>query len=116
MRIVNRTAVSIVGAQPYLEWMRKTEADRDRGMLTVEPSKTYGTAYLLPEFEMEEDVQEWIEENALWLFEFQLAAWTSEASAWPPVRDLATFRQWFRVDIHNVVVDASDDDIEGEDL
>ena len=116
MRVVNRTAVSVVGVQPYVEWMRRVEADRDKGLLTVARPKAYGTAYLLPEFELEEDVQEWVEENAAWLFEFQLTSWTDDESTWPAVRDLATFREWFRIDIHAVVVDAGDDDIDGEEL
>ena len=51
-----------------------------------------------------------------WLFEFQLSAWTEDESLWPADRDLKRFREWFRVDIHSVVVDAGDDDIEGEEL
>ena len=35
---------------------------------------------------------------------------------WPAARDLKTFREWFRIDIHSVVVDVGDDDIEGEEL
>ncbi|MGE5242599.1 MAG: hypothetical protein ACM3SQ_00040 [Betaproteobacteria bacterium] len=116
MRVVNRTAVTVIGAQPYLDWTASTDADANRGTLTVARAKTYGTAYLLPEVELEEDIQEWIEENAGWLFEFQLAAWTEDESAWPASRDLKTFREWFRVDLHNVVVDIGDDDIEGEEL
>ena len=84
--------------------------------LTVARAKTYGTAYLLPEFELEEDLQEWVEENATWIFEFQLAAWTEDESVWPATRDLKTFREWFRIDIHSVVVDVADDDIEGEEI
>jgi hypothetical protein len=61
-------------------------------------------------------VQEWVEDNASWLFEFQLASWTEDEATWPATRDLKTFRDWFRVDIHNVVVDVADDDIEGEEL
>src|SRR5437773_2313296 len=116
MRVINRTAVTVVGAEPYLEWTRQKQADFNQGALTVVRAKTYGSAFLLPEFELEEDVQEWVEENAGWLFEFQLAAWTEDESTWPAVRDLAAFREWFRVDIHNVVVDVADDDIEGEEL
>jgi len=116
MRLVNRTAVSIVGAGPFVEWMRRHGADADKGTLTVARAKPFGTALLLPEFELEEDVQEWVEENAAWLFEFQLSAWTEDESAWPSPRDLKTFREWFRVDIHSVVVDMGDDDIEGEEL
>ena len=116
MRVINRTAVTIVGAQPYLEWTRQHDADANRGTLTVARAKTYGSAFLLPELELEEDVQDWVDENAAWLFEFQLAAWTEDESSWPATRDLKAFRHWFRVDIHNVVVDVADDDIEGEEL
>lgn len=117
MRLVNRTAVSIVGAQPYVDWTRKTGSTAGRdGTITVPRAIPFGTAVLLPEFELEEDVQEWVEENANWLFEIQLAAWSDDESSWPATRDLKTFREWFRVDIHNTVVDAADTDIEGEEL
>jgi len=116
MRVVNRTAVSVVGARPFVEWTRSHDADTAKGTLTVPRAKPYGTVILLPEFELEEDVQEWVEENASWLFEFQLSAWTDDEASWPATRDLQTFRQWFRVDIHSVVVDVADDEIEGEEL
>ncbi|MEP7310518.1 MAG: hypothetical protein ABJA98_33865 [Acidobacteriota bacterium] len=116
MRVINRTAVTIVGGQPYLAWTRETDADINRGTLTVARARTYGSAYLLPELELEEDIQEWVEENVTWLFEFQLSAWTDDESKWPAARDLKMFRDWFRVDIHNVVIDIGDDDIEGEEL
>jgi hypothetical protein len=116
MRVINRTAVTVVGAKPYLDWTRQNGADFNKGALTVARAKTYGSAFLLPELELEEDVQEWVEENASWLFEFQLAAWTDDESTWPESRDLKTFREWFRVDIHSVVVDVGEDEIEGEEL
>ena len=116
MRVVNRTAITITGADPYNEWTRQYAADSDRGLLTVARAKPYGSAFLLPEFELEEDVQDWVEENASWLFEFQLSAWTDDQASWPATRDLKTFRAWFRVDIHSIVVDMGDDEIEGEEL
>ena len=116
MRVVNRTAVTITGAQPYIDWMRQTDADFNKGAVTVPRVKAYGSAFLLPEFELEEDLQEWVEENAAWLFEFQLSAWTEDESAWPAQRDLKMFRDWFRIDIHSVVVDASEDDLDVEEL
>ena len=116
MRVLNRTAISITGAQPFVDWTRRSDADANKGALTVRRAKPFGTTVLLPEFELEEDVQEWVEENFGWLFEFQLAAWTGDESSWPAARDLKTFREWFRVDVHNVVVDAADDDLEGEEL
>jgi hypothetical protein len=116
MRVINRIAVTVVGAQPYRDWTRQKPADSHEGGLTVVRANTFGSAFLLPELELEEDVHEWIEENAGWLFEFQLAAWTEDEASWPAVRDLRTFKEWFRVDIHSVVVDVADDEIEGEKL
>ncbi|HZR26836.1 MAG TPA: hypothetical protein VFA59_24795 [Vicinamibacterales bacterium] len=116
MRLINRTAISIVGAQPYVDWTRTTDSTIDRGALTVARATPFGTAVLLPELELEEDVQEWVEENADWLFELQLSAWTDDESAWPTPRDLKMFKEWFRVDIHNMVVDVAETDIEGEEL
>ena len=116
MRVVNRTAVTVVGASPYVEWTRTRDADFARGQLTVARAKAYGSAFLLPEVDFEEDLQEWVEENWSWIFEFQLSAWTADETAWPANRDLAMFRQWFRIDLHSVVVDVADDDIEGEEL
>jgi hypothetical protein len=116
MRVVNRTAISLVGEAPFIEWTRGNDADANKGTLTVARARPYGTVILLPEFELEEDILEWVEENASWLFEFQLASWTDDESAWPPDRDIKMFREWFRVDIHSVVVDVGEDDIEGEEL
>src|SRR4051794_38166287 len=99
MRVVNRIAVTIVGAQPYLEWMRDTDADFNQGVMTVQPAKAYGSAFLLPEFELEESVQEWVEDNAGWLFDFQLSAWTENEATWPAARDLKAFRAWFHVEV-----------------
>jgi hypothetical protein len=116
MRVVNRVAISVTGAQPFIDWTRQHDADVDKDQLTVVRAKPYGMVFLLPEFELEEDVIEWVEDNASWLFEFQLAAWTETEANWPVKRDLPTFREWFRVDIHSTVVDAGEDDIEGEEL
>jgi hypothetical protein len=96
--------------------MRTRDNDFTRGTLTVARAKTYGSAFLLPEFELEEQLQEWVEDNFAWLFEFQLAAWTEDEAAWPEDRSLEAFRRWFRVEVHSVVVDAADDDLEGDEL
>lgn len=116
MRVVNRTAISLVGEAPYVEWTLANDADAAKGQLTVVRAQPYGTVILLPEFELEEDIQEWVEENASWLFELQLESWTGDENLWPQNRDLKLFHEWFRVEIHSVVVDAGDDDIEGEEL
>jgi hypothetical protein len=116
MRLVNRTAVTVIGIKPYVDWTASRDADFASGPVRVAHTRSYGTAYLLPEFDQEEDIQEWVEDNFAWLFEFQLSAWTEDESAWPGERTLKMFREWFRVDVHSVVVDVADDEIEGEEL
>lgn len=116
MRVVNRTAVTVVGAGPYLDWARGRDADFNRGHVTVVRTRPFGSAFLLPEVDYEEDLQEWVEENFAWIFEFQLSTWTSDESAWPQERSLQMFKEWFTIELHNVVVDVADDDIEGEEL
>lgn len=116
MRVINRTAVTLTGAKPYVDWTQAHDADRDKGTLTVARAKPYGSAFLLPELELEEDVHEWIEENFDWIFELQLSNWTEDEALWPTPRDLKTFRAWFNVEIHSLVVDVAEDDIEGEEL
>ena len=74
MRVVNRTAISLVGEAPFVEWTLANDSDANKGALTVARAKPYGTVILLPEFELEEDIQEWVEENASWLFDLQLGA------------------------------------------
>jgi hypothetical protein len=126
MRLLNRTAITVVAAQPYVDWTRsrdaafRTSSSVDAGArtasLSVARTSSYGSAFLLPEFALEEELQEWLEDNYAWIFEFQLAAWTGDESTWPAERDLKMFRKWFRIDIHSAVVDVADDDIEGEEL
>lgn len=116
MRVINRTAITVVGAEPYLDWTRTRDADFNPGNVTVARTKAYGSAYLLPDSVEEEELLEWVEDNCATLFESQLSAWTEDEAAWPQTRDLRTFRQWFRVDIHSVVVDVGEDEIQGEDV
>jgi hypothetical protein len=39
------------------------------------------------------------------LFAIELAAWDVQEDDWPEPRDAATFRAWFDVELHSVVLD-----------
>lgn len=119
MRLINRTAITVVGAEPYVAWTRARDAafvPVKELSVSVPRAKPFGSAYLLPEGVEEEDLLEWVEDNYAVLFESQLSAWTEDESAWPMPRSLKMFREWFRVDLHGTVVDIADDEIEGEEL
>jgi hypothetical protein len=117
MRLINRTAITVIGADPYLAWTRERDAEFAPALSVAVPrAKPFGSVYLLPEGVEEEDLLEWVEDNFTTLFESQLSAWTEDETAWPKSRDLKTFREWFRVDLHGVVVDIANEALEGEDL
>ncbi len=114
MRLLNRTAVTIRPKQPYLDW---ANSFTDGGpTLQVARAQTYGTAFLLPEAEFETEIEEWIAENATWLFEFQLSAWSDDEARWPADRGAKAFAAWFDVEIHDAVVDLAEADLETEEL
>ena len=41
------------------------------------------------------------------LFEHELAAWMTDDAWWPEQRDWRTFKKWFDVEIHSVVLDTT---------
>jgi hypothetical protein len=83
MRVVNRTAVTITGNRSSTD--ARHSADFNRGAVPWR-AKAHGSAFLLPEFDLGEDLQEWVEENAAWLFDFSSPGRRGET--WPQNRDL----------------------------
>ena len=49
------------------------------------------------------------------IFEENLDGWYRVPEAWPAVRDLKTFQQWFEYSIHSQVIDLCDYLIEHEE-
>src|ERR1044071_5039274 len=61
MRLINRTAVSVVGAEPYVEWTRSRDAafaPAKELSVSVPRAKPFGSVYLLPDGVEEEDLLE----------------------------------------------------------
>ena len=66
------------------------------------------TAYLLPDLEYGFEEDELLERFFDLIFEEQLNGWWTEQNDWPKERDLATFKKWFEVEFHSVVLDLVD--------
>ena len=118
MDVINRTAVTVVPAAPFIAWTQQCEADFNAGTLTVARATPHGMAFLLPEVDDPSDLREWVEDNYAAIFEFQLTSWTATDALWPQDRSLGVFREWFRVELHGMVVDVvgdADDEEDDED-
>jgi len=84
----------------------------NRGVLVVRPRELYAqwandlnddgprftgwtNAYLIPEFEMEEESWEWIQDNGSLIFELELQAWHLDPDDWSEDRSWSVFRKCF---------------------
>jgi hypothetical protein len=68
-------------------------------------------AFLIEDFEDEDDANEAI--NAEWdvFFETWLESWVDDETAWPKKRTVELFYEWFDVGIHSMVFDRLDEPI-----
>ena len=113
--MINRAAVIVRPAQPYIDWAANLD---DSGILP-DPNDEQ-TVYLIPSYEDDEEAWEILEDLYPAMFENELLGWHTDESAWPQDRSFAMFKQWFRVELHSVVedlctyeiVDEDDDDAE----
>ena len=99
---INRTIAIIKPKQPYLDWARRMS---DPIEITLQELRQDCTAVLLPEVADDIQTETIVNMLAPELFAIELAAWDVQEDAWPEARDAATFRAWFDVELHSVVLD-----------
>jgi hypothetical protein len=107
--LVNRAVAIIKPKQPYLDWATSIAGPADD--VTLDELRTDCTAVLIPDFDTLAESEAFIAGLAGELFEMELEAWDRDPATWPEDRSYEAFRTWFDVEIHSIVVDASDDDI-----
>jgi hypothetical protein len=114
MITINRTAIVVRPGQPFLDWLHG--ADPTSIELRLEDLRREPTVYLLPEFENDGEVREYLEEVCGQIFEEQLDGWYRVPSSWPSQRDLDAFDHWFEWSFHSVVVDLCDEPLLQEEM
>jgi hypothetical protein len=103
MRTVNRSAVIVMPAQPFLDWLH--QADPTSIELTLEDLRRDPTIYLLPEYDTDQQALSHLKKRCREIFEEQLDGWFRISSAWPAERDFGSFRQWFDWQFYSVIFD-----------
>jgi hypothetical protein len=114
METINRSAIVVKPAQPFLDWLHRVDATS--ADLTLEDRRLEPTIYLLSEYENEDEALEYLREVCNEIFEEQLNGWYRVPSAWPRQRDPAAFRQWFEWSLHSMIIDLCRDPIEHEEI
>ena len=63
-----------------------------------------------------ENVDTWIRENHIALFESELEDWYTDETLWPKNRDYKTFKEWFEVECHSVIMDTVGGEIYDDEI
>ncbi|MBC7927966.1 MAG: hypothetical protein H7039_20160 [Bryobacteraceae bacterium] len=103
MATVNRSAVSVKPAQPFLDWLHRV--DPSSANLKLEDLQLEPTVYLLPEWEADKDALKHLAEVSEDIFAEQLEGWYRVPSVWPDDRDLNALLRWFDCTFHSMVLD-----------
>jgi hypothetical protein len=99
--MLNRSAVVVRPAQPFIDWVAGLEGP------TVLPSETdEPTVYLVFPFDESAQGLAVLEQVYPRLFESELYAWCTDERAWPRRRTFAMFRRWFLLELLAVLEDA----------
>ena len=114
MEMINRSAIVVKPAQPFLDWLHRV--DPTSAHLTLDDLRLDPTIYLLPECEGKEEAIEALREVCTEIFEEQLDGWYRVPAAWPAERDLNAFLLWFKWSLHSMIIDLGDYIIEYEGI
>lgn len=109
MKLVNRSVLVLKPTAKMLDWINSVGEESDP--VTLEEAQDNTNAYLLPDFEDDEEQANYVRYRAKKIFEHELEAWFTDPGKWPLVRNHKTFFAWFRVDVSHMVFDLAGDPI-----
>jgi hypothetical protein len=110
---LDRAVMLVRPKQPYLDWA--CSIDDHPVSITLQELRSECTAYLTPVVEFRGDRKAILERYYTEVFENELLAWHQDPDAWPPIRTLEVFREWFDVKFHEMVCDLVEDESIGID-
>ncbi|TVP60404.1 MAG: hypothetical protein EA351_00670 [Gemmatimonadales bacterium] len=103
--------VVVRACQPFEDWAKGID---EEAPTAYDSSGKWSNAYLIPEFNTEEDAWEWLEANCGMLFELELDSWYTDPEAWPEDRSWNAFREWFDVELIEMAWDLVDEPLSSE--
>jgi hypothetical protein len=106
---VNRSLIVVRAKQPFVQWINSLP---DPGDLTLDEVNEESTAYLLPEYEDDSEMEKFLKKYYPIIFEEQLNGWWVDPEDWPANRNLKTFKDWFDFEFHCIVFDLIEEPIQ----
>lgn len=109
MKLVNRSVLVLKPTAKMLDWINSV--GEESATVTMEEAQEMTNAYLLPDFEDDEEQARYIRFRARKLFEHELGSWCTDPGKLPTVRNHKAFFAWFRVEVSHMVFDLARDPI-----
>ena len=113
MYMLNKSAAFVKLKKPYLDWANYIS---EKQKYTLETINRENHVFLLPEFDTEEELQDIIKDLYVDIFAIELGSWTNDENSWPKKRDYQTFQKWFDIEIHSMIFDPYEDEIERDEF
>ena len=107
-KTINRTALTIIPRQPYINWANSF----DDG---VGYDQIHATTILIPDQYAEFDYETYLKKIFKHIFEEQLESWMADPTNWPSKRTYNVFKKWFDVTCSDMTWDYGRGDIEHDD-
>ncbi|MCO4292983.1 hypothetical protein NF867_08925 [Solitalea sp. MAHUQ-68] len=110
MKFLNRFSLHLHYKLPYLNWYNSIFPDESFASLE-EINQTEKTTFLIPVFDSDEEIEEYLEENFEQFFIDELFGVSMAQETWPQDITIEMFYEWFEVDVTPMVVDYGDEEL-----
>ena len=110
--MLNRSALIVKKKEPFRQWINSLPDSDD---FTLEELNEDSTVYLLPDYDDDNQRDRILKKIYKDIFEEQLESWWLDEKDWPVKRDLRTFKLWFHVEFHSMIVDLVGTDLIDEE-
>jgi hypothetical protein len=113
--MLNRDLIVVRLKQPFVDWVNEADPYTDGSRMTLEAVNEDVSTFLVHDY-ASEDLEGWLKEGYLILFEAILEEWYVDEALWPQDRTLALFKRWCGVEIHSMVFDIVDGPLIDDDF
>ena len=112
--MLNRSLMIVRMKQPFADWVNEADPQPDSNQMTLAQVNEDNPVFLIHDWACE-DVEGWLEQCYLPLFEEILEQWYLDESLWPQERTLKRFRAWCEIEVHSMVIDVVDEPLKDDD-
>jgi len=102
LALIARHLVILRAKAPFLQWCRRYAPELTLGELRAD-----AIAYLVPGNEAEH-AKEFVDAHYGRFFAQELSTWSQDLTRWPQDRSLQLFRNWFDIEVIDMVLDVGD--------